>query len=1040
MIPSPTKRVWHSLGKAIVTGVVALMMVAVTYDGHIDRTLAAEEAQNSITMGTAYAQEGEGLDIGIVFDIAGAVDTLFSALYTGFDSSYIDKYYGGSVAGYLFAMLIDPDAAEFDYIDNQLEIVNQKLNHLITLDGEIITAIGKLEKELAIDTTKIQEAVEAADLVTAESAINSLSRDQLLTKYQNMSMKNITHAERSYITSTCQTLLNGSSTLGYSGNIDIWLTTIGSHMTEAGPFNVGLLQLMANQVQESLGSNSTNAYEYYQWIESMFMRYVLLQSKGLNLYVNCAHVLPVPLENSSIKSQYLNYLKNILDQFESFREVVEQTVVLGTNYAIARDAFNATNASTSDLGLIWENSTSLILQRVDFISHRVLGRSSLSSVNASPDPNAPPQGALTARVLSANDQNQTGFELDFTYSGPFVPPPLLPTIADCPSGLQMAKVWALANAGPERFIITSLAGYQGKPTPWKKHPAIANKYYGSSSYQLAVSTISLNSGEVGSVGLCVSARGAKEKDGSLYLAYHLLPPGIQTPGPTETIGWAGTGTVGTSEYTPDRFTVDEKTNTITIKGQPYNSSGTGTASQFAGLRYINWKESGDTSTIMGHNNEYRLIRYDFRNVPLGRYEVTGPKRVQLLPNQTVNVVLRDRNFNQITFVSKKKDVVMANSRTLGAWETFTFEYTGLSADKNALGYLRGANGQYVVKQGNTLIAQADAGKPIEFVGWNSTANDSKFITNWGRLAFDGNYVTIDPLTFDITFTKDSDKGTNFAITFIDKGKKALTEGSNYAVSLRYGIADDASPVTCTHLGNPRGPCFQYYLYANLGYPYGYFTYSPLATSGGFGKGLGRFGVSPFTHWENATSTWVPKIGYNNASPNAGDQTGPHIWAAITPSADSNLQYTAKAAAHRETKLQLGTNANCTYSFQLKILTIGNLGGHWDIKIKEKDKEHLKQASLALAWFRTKSDGGWIEEKKVSNSWDSALKPYSLNIDYAKSPESDKDNTATIQYSAHLSYEDVDNNVNSLYPDFPWMKIGFLDPTVALDLTEIKCPS
>ncbi|MGP0592381.1 hypothetical protein ACTRXD_07540 [Nitrospira sp. T9] len=407
MIPSQTTRIRHLLGKAIVTSVVALMMVAVTFEGQVGRTLATEEVKNGLTLGTSYAQEGEGLDIGTVFDIAGAVDTLFSALYTGFDSSYIDKYYGGSVAGYLFAMLIDPDAAEFDYIDNQLEVVNQKLNHLIALDGEIITAIGKLEKELAIDTTKIQEAVEAADLVTAESAIRSLSRDQLLTRYQNMSMKNITPANRSYISSTCQTLLNGTSTLGNSGNIDIWLRTIDNHMTEAGPFNVGLLQLMANQVQESLGSNSTNAYQYYQWIESMFMRYVLLQSKGINLYVNCAHVLPVPLETQSIKSQYLNYLKYILDQFESFRDVVEGTVI-GTNYAIARDAFNATNASTTDLGLQLENSTRLILPRVDFITHRVLGRSSLSSVNASPDPNAPPPGSSDGQGFVSQESKQNG--------------------------------------------------------------------------------------------------------------------------------------------------------------------------------------------------------------------------------------------------------------------------------------------------------------------------------------------------------------------------------------------------------------------------------------------------------------------------------------------------------------------------------------------------------------------------------------------------------------------------------------------------------
>ncbi|MGP0592380.1 hypothetical protein ACTRXD_07535 [Nitrospira sp. T9] len=619
--------------------------------------------------------------------------------------------------------------------------------------------------------------------------------------------------------------------------------------------------------------------------------------------------------------------------------------------------------------------------------------------------------------MSAKNQNKTGFELDFTYSGPYVP---APTIADCPAGLQRTKVWTIANAGSDRFIITSLAGYQGKPTPWAENPAKANTYLGSSSYQLAVSTINLNPGEVGSVGLCASTFGAKEKDGSLYLAYHLLPPGTQTPGPTETIGWAGTGTVGTSKYTPDRFTVDEKTNTITIKGQPYNSSGTGTASTPYGLPYINWKESSDTSTIIGNDIKYRLIRYGFSNVPLGSYEVTGgPKGVQLLPNQKVNVVLRDRNFNQITFVSKRKDVVMANSRTLGAWETFTFEYAGLSADKNALGYLRGANGQYVVRQGDTLIVQADEGQPIEFVGWNSTANDSKFITNWGRLAFDGSYVTIDPLTFDLTFTKDSDKGTNFANTFIDKGKKALTKGSTYTVSLTYGIADDSSQVTCSHLGaDPPAPCYQYYLYANLGYPYGYFSYSPVTVAGGFGKTLGipvEQGGSPFSLWKfeakNSQPTPPTCDKINAAVPSSRSieaRAGKDAGIDVKIKFDDNLFsvcFKGKAEGYATTTLQLLDSA-CEYHFTLAMegteASVANFVQEWD----QMDHSDLKAANAFLHFDRIEDEGTEKLVGNVTNDWNAkSHKPYTMDITYSAgtSDKWDSDNTAYIRYGGFIDF-------------------------------------
>ncbi len=205
-----------------------------------------------------------------------------------------------------------------------------------------------------------------------------------------------------------------------------------------------------------------------------------------------------------------------------------------------------------------------------------------------------------------------------------------------------------------------------------KESSHAQHLFCSSSYQLAVSSISLDPGEVGSVGLCASARGAKEKDGSLYLAYHLLLPGTQTPGPTETIGWAGTGTVGTSEYTPDRFTVHEKTHTITIKGNPYNSAGTGTATAFSGMPYLQWTGS----TIIGNNNTYNMIRYNFPNVPLGAYEVTGPSGGSLLSKNKEGVYLYDRQFSLLSSPPEKGNG-SATSQSLRQWEIVTLGFINL---------------------------------------------------------------------------------------------------------------------------------------------------------------------------------------------------------------------------------------------------------------------------------------------------------------------------------------------------------------------------
>ncbi|HET6675178.1 MAG TPA: hypothetical protein VFG71_07550, partial [Nitrospiraceae bacterium] len=164
---------------------------------------------------------------------------------------------------------------------------------------------GQLEKEIAIDTTKIQEAISANDLVAAESSLNSYTGSCLLTKFSDTAVKDITATDRTYINNTCQTILKGSTTNPLAGDVDNWLTTIYSHMTATGPFNAGLIQLLATQVQEQSKGTGANLYRYYQWMESYFLRYILVQSKGMNLYVECARALPAPLEGSAITSQYL---------------------------------------------------------------------------------------------------------------------------------------------------------------------------------------------------------------------------------------------------------------------------------------------------------------------------------------------------------------------------------------------------------------------------------------------------------------------------------------------------------------------------------------------------------------------------------------------------------------------------------------------------------------------------------------------------------------------------------------------------------------
>ncbi len=1040
MIPSQTTRIRHLPGKAIVTSVVALMMVAVTYEGQVGRNLGTEGGKNDLTLGTVYAQEGEGPDIGAGLDIVGG---LSSFLYYAFDKSYIDKFYGGNVGGFILNFLLsggDTEGVELDYIINQLSMINQKLNHVISLELQIENELRALAREVNIDTTKGEINTVVTAMTTAICNIEQYmggpcfpQEDNFLLKYASLTPKKITPEDVNTIVTTCKSILEPDA-------LDTWLTIIHAQMMGPGQ-NSGFINLAAIEVQEKVIAGQS-AYQEYQVLEGYFLKYILIQSRGINLYMNCARALPVSFNDPTIKSQYLTYLGNIVGQFEAFRNAVEETVVLASNQTIVREAFNPSSGSTTWMDI--PQGSNNILPRVDFVIDQALGGTNFEAMNAEMENNSAaflnnPRGALTARVLSAGGQNLTGYELNFTYAGPIDNAPSIP---GCPNdkGLQRTKVWTLANAGTERFIITSLAGYQGKPTPWTENPAMPNTYLGSSSYQLAVSTISLDPGEVGSVGLCASGRGAKEKDGSLYLAYHLLPPGTQTPGPTETIGWAGTGTVGTSEYTPDRFTVDEKTHTITIKGNPYNSAGTGTASAFSGTPYLQWTGS----TITGNDNTFNLIRYDFPNVPLGGYEVTGPSGGSLLPENGEGVYLYDRQFSLISSSSGEKGMVLATSQSLRSWEIFTLEIhqTSQKQPDSLIGTLQAANKKYLEwdTQQNRLVANSDTGQNISFIDAINTAKASGIIT-WRYLQIGDAYVQVNTTSQQIALVEDKQQATKFKMTFIDKGKAPLEEGKSYKVSLAYGVVDDDSPVKCPSLvpfqNNEPQSCFQYYLFANIGYPYGYFTYSPVEVSGAFGKSLGQeAGGSPFDSWTfTETSNVVEGCPENGGKASSGAyRDKPGVWGKITSKShfgESCVSAGVMAANVSTIKMDPKTK-ECEYHFTMSINAGYSADFQWN---GQDDHEKLTHTNLFL-----RLDRG----DRSKNPWPSAtVKELSTDVK-GSTPQPDNWNTSgdlsfssaselSILYGLYLAYNDQGLYM-SVYPTF---NLKIFQPDIELHLTGIS---
>ena len=230
-----------------------------------------------------------------------------------------------------------------------------------------------LAKEVNIDTTKgeINTVVTAMNkaICNIEEYMGGhcyLGQKKFLQKYASMGPTKITKEDRENITSTCKKILGPEQSQGL---IDAWLTTIHDHMM-GGTSSSGFIALSATEVQEKVRAGQP-AYQEYQVLEGYFLKYILIQSRGINLYMNCAQALPVPLNNPSIKSQYANYLGNIVSQFEAFRNAVEEKVVLTTTHTVLREAFNPWSASTTPVSIPTGNNK--ILPRVNFVTNQVLG-------------------------------------------------------------------------------------------------------------------------------------------------------------------------------------------------------------------------------------------------------------------------------------------------------------------------------------------------------------------------------------------------------------------------------------------------------------------------------------------------------------------------------------------------------------------------------------------------------------------------------------------------------------------------------------------
>ena len=895
----------HSLRKAAIVCLVASLVVGVTYDSRVGRTLfsdhtklalSTEESEYGFTIGTAYAQEGEGLDIGAGLDIVGG---LSSFLYYAFDTSYIDKFYGGNVGGFILNFLLtggDTTEVELDYIINQLSVINQKLNQVIKLEEKIEKELIALANEVNIDTTK----GEINTVVTAmTSAICNIEEymgghcypDQqvFLQRYASMTPKEITEQDKSMITSTCKKIL-------LPKNLDSWLTTIHDQMNGVG-VSSGFISLAATEVQEKVRAGQL-AYQEYQVLEGYFLKYILIQSRGINLYMNCARAIPMPL----IKSQYFTYLGNIVSQFITFRDAVEETFMLNSNYSLVRNAFNPWSGSTRAGANIPFGSNN-ILPRLDFVMDQVLGGTNFDAINTELSQHSGAflknaRGALTARVLSAGDQNLSGYTLKFS------------------------------------------------------------------------------------------------------------------PGPSG-------------------------------KGPSYTNSGTGTASGFSGLPYLQWTDS----TITGNNNTYNMIRYDFPNVPQGNYEVTGPSGSFLLPKGKGEwVYLFNHQFGLVS--PESRDLIVATSQTLRTWEIFTLENYHLSDQyDSALGKLKAANGKYVVadkdKSGeNRLVASSDSGQDIAFVGWTKTDMMNKII-NWGYLQIDSAYVNVNTQTQQISLVDDIDEATKFKITFVDKGKAALMEGKSYKVSLTYGVADDTSPVTCTHLVDPAGPCFQFYLFANVGYPYGYFSYMPLAVAGGFGKNLGmEAGGSPFSSWTFAETRNVvegcPENGGNASADAYSDKPG--VWGEITSKSSfgetcvSAGVMAANVATLRLGSSKTGSSTGCQYTFTMSIESDNS----WDFQWNGQD-DHYKLAHKEVFLRLDQGDlsrNPWpittIKELSTdaSDSSGSATWKTSGDLSIAKAKNGD---VLSILYGLYLAYNDQ-GLFMSVYPKF---HLDIFPSNIQLNLTGIS---
>ena len=259
--PPHKARILRFLRKTAASSLMAATLMFLTLDARLgipfraDRTNEPQShagGEVHLSVGSAHAQEGGGgLSFGTGLSIAGAAGSLIGDLYYAFDSSYIDKFYGGNVTGYFLTLLTGTSrtTVELDYVIDQLSAIEHQLNHLISLAKAIEAEIAALEQEIKWETSVIEAHIEAAGMAHAENEIENYTENgRLLTKYRNKRPKDITAEDRAYIVRTCGNIVQAQNGgLNPNNNQSNWLNTINTGLTYVGPNNTGLIQHLAKQ-------------------------------------------------------------------------------------------------------------------------------------------------------------------------------------------------------------------------------------------------------------------------------------------------------------------------------------------------------------------------------------------------------------------------------------------------------------------------------------------------------------------------------------------------------------------------------------------------------------------------------------------------------------------------------------------------------------------------------------------------------------------------------------------------------------------------